>query len=63
MCCCSDAFLPCVTLLSVQNSFEDFYGCLSGQDETAIKKHAEISGFPATHVEEIKGTISPATAN
>lgn len=31
-------------------------------DESAIRKHAEISGFPATKITEIKGTIDPATA-
>ena len=34
-----------------------------GQDKEAIKKHAELSGFPATHIEEIKTQISPITAS
>ena len=33
------------------------------QDKEAIKKHAELSGFPATHIEEIKTQISPITAS
>ena len=32
-------------------------------DEEVIRKHAEISGFPATKVTEIKRTIDPTTAN
>ncbi len=31
-------------------------------DEEAIKKHAELSGFPATKITEIKEIIDPATA-
>ncbi len=33
------------------------------QNEEAIKKHAELSGFPATHIEEIKTQISPTTGS
>lgn len=32
-------------------------------DEKVIRKHAEISGFPATKITEIKRTIDPTTAN
>ena len=32
-------------------------------DEAAIKKHAELSGFPANKITEIVETIDPATAN
>lgn len=32
------------------------------KDESAIRKHAELSGFPATKITEIKGTIDPASA-
>ncbi|MDP7547710.1 MAG: DUF4242 domain-containing protein [Alphaproteobacteria bacterium] len=32
-------------------------------DEAVIQKHAEISGFPATKVTEIKRMIDPTTAN
>jgi len=31
------------------------------EDEDAIRKHAEISGFPATVITEIKGIIDPTT--
>lgn len=37
------------------------YPC--GQDKEAIKKHAELSGFPATHIEEIKTEINPITGS
>ncbi len=32
------------------------------KDEEIIKKHAEISGFPATKITEIRKTIDPTTA-
>ncbi len=32
------------------------------KDEDVILKHAEISGFPATKVTEIRKTIDPTTA-
>jgi hypothetical protein len=32
------------------------------KDEDVIKKHAEISGFPANKITEIKRTIDPTTA-
>ena len=31
------------------------------KDEDAIRKHAEISGFPATKITEIRKTIDPTT--
>jgi len=31
-------------------------------DETAIQKHAKLSGFPATKITEIGKTIDPTTA-
>ncbi len=31
------------------------------KDEAVIKKHAEISGFPATKITEIRKTIDPTT--
>ena len=31
-------------------------------DEAIIRRHAEISGFPATKITEIKKTIDPTTA-
>jgi hypothetical protein len=31
------------------------------KDEAIIKKHAEISGFPATRITEIAKTIDPTT--
>ena len=31
------------------------------KDEAIIKKHAEISGFPATKITEISKTIDPTT--
>jgi hypothetical protein len=33
------------------------------KDEAVIRKHAEISGFPATKITEVKKTIDPTTAN
>ena len=33
------------------------------KDEAVIHKHAEISGFPATKVTEIRKMIDPTTAN
>ena len=33
------------------------------KDESVIHKHAELSGFPATKVTEVKRTIDPTTAN
>ena len=32
------------------------------KDESAIRKHAEMSGFPATKITEIKGMIDPSSA-
>jgi hypothetical protein len=32
------------------------------KDETIVRKHAEISGFPATKVTEIRKMIDPTTA-
>ena len=32
------------------------------KDEAIIRKHAEISGFPATKVTEVRSVISPTTA-
>ena len=32
------------------------------KDEAVIRKHAELSGFPATRIVEIKGMIDPITA-
>ena len=32
------------------------------EDEAAIRKHAEISGFPATKITEVTKTIDPTTA-
>ena len=33
------------------------------EDEDMIRKHAEISGFPATTITEVAGVIDPTTAN
>lgn len=32
-------------------------------DEAIIRRHAEISGFPANRITEIRRTIDPTTAN
>ena len=32
------------------------------EDEAAINKHAELSGFPASVITEVTGTIDPTTA-
>ena len=31
------------------------------KDEAIIRKHAEVSGFPATKITEVKKTIDPTT--
>ena len=31
------------------------------KDEAIIRKHAEISGFPATKITEVRGMIDPTT--
>jgi Protein of unknown function (DUF4242) len=33
------------------------------EDEAIIRKHAEISGFPASRITEVRKTIDPTTAN
>ena len=33
------------------------------KDESAIRRHAELSGFPATKITEIARIIDPTTAN
>lgn len=33
------------------------------KDEAVIRKHAEMSGFPATKITEVKRMIDPTTAN
>ena len=32
------------------------------EDESAVREHAEISGFPANRIVEIKKVIDPSTA-
>ena len=32
------------------------------ENEAAIRRHAELSGFPATRITEVKTMIDPATA-
>jgi hypothetical protein len=32
------------------------------KDEAIIRKHADISGFPATEITEVRKTIDPTTA-
>jgi hypothetical protein len=32
------------------------------EDEAVIKEHARLSGFPATRITEVAGTIDPTTA-
>jgi Protein of unknown function (DUF4242) len=33
------------------------------KDEALIKRHAEVSGFPANKITEVTGTIDPTTAS
>jgi Protein of unknown function (DUF4242) len=33
------------------------------KEEAIIRKHAELSGFPANRIVEVKGVISPTTAS
>lgn len=39
------------------------YCVYMAKDEAVIQKHAELSGFPANIVTEIRKTIDPTTAN
>ena len=32
------------------------------KDEEVIRKHAEVNGFPATKITELRRTIDPTTA-
>jgi len=32
------------------------------EDENAIREHAQLSGFPASKITEVKGIIDPVTA-
>ena len=32
------------------------------ENESAVKEHAQLSGFPATKVSEVRGIIDPMTA-
>ncbi|OWU85137.1 membrane protein [Oceanicola sp. 22II-s10i] len=32
------------------------------KDEATIRRHAELSGFPATRIHEVKAVIDPTTA-
>ena len=32
------------------------------EDEAVIREHARLSGFPATRITEVKGSIDPSTA-
>lgn len=33
------------------------------KDEAVIRKHADVSGFPATKITEVRKTIDPTTEN
>ncbi|MCI0431686.1 MAG: DUF4242 domain-containing protein [Rhodospirillales bacterium] len=33
------------------------------EDEAAIRRHAELSGFPATRITEVRRVIDPTTAS
>ena len=33
------------------------------EDETAVREHAKLSGFPATKISEVRPVIDPLTAN
>ena len=33
------------------------------RDETIIRRHAEISGFPANRITEVRGMIDPTTSS
>jgi hypothetical protein len=34
-----------------------------GHDEAAIRRHAELSGFPANRISEVRNVIDPTTAD
>jgi hypothetical protein len=41
---------------------DKIYCVYQAGDKEIIKKHAEMGGFPANRIEEIKNVINPATA-
>ena len=42
---------------------DKLYCTYLAKDEALIRKHAEISGFPATTISEVKRVIDPTTAS
>jgi hypothetical protein len=40
----------------------DLFASVGAKDESIIRKHAEISGFPAAKITEVKKMIDPTTA-
>ena len=41
---------------------DKIYCVYIGADEAAVRRHAEISGFPADRVSRVRATIDPTTA-
>ncbi len=42
---------------------DKLYCVYLAKDEALIRKHAEISGFPASRISEVKRVIDPTTAS
>ena len=42
---------------------DKLYCIYLARDEALIRKHAEISGFPASRISEVKRVIDPTTAS
>jgi hypothetical protein len=42
---------------------DKIFGVYLATDEDIINRHAELSGFPATKITEIRKTIDPTTAH
>ena len=60
--------MSCASLAPIFNGWESYVAdnktfCVYlAKDEAIIRKHAEISGFPATKITAVKKMIDPTTA-
>jgi hypothetical protein len=53
---------PAIQWVESYVTADKIYCVYLAQDEGLIRKHAEISGFPANKISEVKRTIDPTTA-
>jgi hypothetical protein len=53
---------PDIQWIESNVSQDKLYCVYLAKDEALIRKHAEISGFPASKISEIKRVIDPTTA-